>query len=92
MKPLKISLHKIDLPGLDHSYYFERLVSFPENEWFIPTNNSEHQDFQICYELCAWNLIQKKNQPVWVNGSFRGQRIFFRYNTNLRYTEGGERP
>jgi len=85
MTQLEISFNKIELPGLDHAYYLERLRLFPENEWFIPANTGEANDFQICYELCQWNLIQKKNEPVWVNGSFRGQRILFRYSNDLKY-------
>lgn len=85
MNSLYTALTKIELPGLDHEYYYQRLTMFRENEWFIPTNSIDASDFQICFELCQWNLIQKKNEPVWVSGCFRGQRVYFRYNTELYY-------
>jgi len=84
MTNLKTQIDKVPLPGLDVDYYYERITSYVESEWFYP-ENKEHQDFQICHELNAWNLIEKRNEPIWVNGSFRGQRIFFRYKKDLQY-------
>lgn len=83
---LESQIKKIELPGLDADYYYERVSSYPENEWFCPTNGNEHQDFQICYELSAWNLIEKRNEPIWASAGFRGQRIFFRYKKDLKYS------
>lgn len=84
MSKLKAQIEKISLPGLDVDYYYERLTSYPEGEWF-PAKNEGHQDFQICMELNAWNLIEKRNEPIWVSDGFRGQRIFFKYKENLKY-------
>lgn len=77
-------ISKLPIPGLDVEYWYSRITSYPENEWFQP-NNIEHQDFQICFELQLQNLIEKRNEPIWIDNSFRGQRIFFRYNTGLIY-------
>lgn len=85
---LKIQLEKLTdiMPGLDSEYWYERLTTHPEGEWFIP-DNKEHQDFQTCFELAAHHLIEKRNEPIWFENSFRGQRIYFRYKLNLLYNE-----
>lgn len=83
---LLIQLEKLPIPGLDIEYWYDRLTTYPENEWFQP-NNTEHQDFQMCFEMHLQHLLEKRNEPIWINNSFRGQRIFFRYNTNLDYNQ-----
>lgn len=64
-------------------YWLTELYTFPENEWFAPTNKSvEH--YSICDSLSRLNLICKKVIPHWVNGSFKGNHVYFKYNKELK--------
>jgi hypothetical protein len=31
--------------------------------------------------------VAVKIKPIWVNGSFRGQRIFYMYKEDMKYAE-----
>lgn len=67
-------------------YWLQQLFTFAENEWFMP-NNGDADKFTICDSLSRLNLIQKKIIPRWINGSFRGNFIYFKYNKELKYTD-----
>jgi hypothetical protein len=82
--PLYIAAEKILPPHLDVEHYFQALLSFPENKWFHPTNQ-ETNFYSICMELAAFGLIAQIRTPIWIQGSFRGYRIEFYYNTKLYY-------
>lgn len=64
-------------------WVLERLKAFPENEWL--TLNSD--DYALFQELFHDHLVQSKTIPIWVNGSFKGRKILFRYNHQMQFDE-----
>lgn len=79
------TLYKAMSHVLDIEYYTETLFSFPENEWFYPTNGNGNE-YAICDFMHSINLIEQKRTPIWVNGSLRGVKVAFRYNKQMNYT------
>jgi len=71
--------------GIDMEYHMERLLSYPEGEWFRP-NNADAPDYDICDRLARLNLIETHTQPIWANGACRGVHHYFRYSTTLEFT------
>lgn len=74
----KTQLEKMSIPDLDIDYYMEEISKMPDNEWFLPTNN-ESNNYSICAHLYEMNLISRKTIPDWVNGSFRGHKVYFKF-------------
>jgi hypothetical protein len=69
---------------LDVKYYMDILFTFPENEWFFPTN-AVNEAFTICDELHQANLIAMTRMPEWKNGSWCGNRRAFLYSKELLF-------
>lgn len=67
---------------IDVDYHIEILNTFPEGEWFAPTNKND-EAFTVCALLEDSGLIELKRQPIWHDGSRRGCRVFFRYKHDL---------
>lgn len=85
MTNLETQIKKMIVPYLDKEYYLERLRAQPADEWFLPSNGGDHQDFQICRSLHDFHIIEQKVIPIWVDNSFRGVRFYFRYNEDMKY-------
>jgi len=43
------------------------------------------QTYDTCSELYEMNLICKKVEPIYRNGSFCGNNVYFKYNKQLKY-------
>lgn len=90
MTTLEIAAQK-QLPEHWHEdvkkFYIERLFSFPENTWFTPSNAiGDHQDYDICRFLHGEaHLICMKITPIYVNGNWKGNKVYFFYNKELQY-------
>jgi hypothetical protein len=79
---------KRQMPNYDIDYYLEILFTFPEEEWFTPTNGDEktqNSAYTICHQLYHANLICAKYVPLWGNGSYKGQSIAFYYSKKMDY-------
>ena len=74
-----------DLYNFNLEYLFECLFNFPENEWFKTDNKAFTSNYDACMELYRMNLICKKEEPIYRNGSFCGNNVYFKYNKNLTY-------
>ncbi|MDF2189307.1 hypothetical protein [Paraflavitalea sp. CAU 1676] len=83
MSKLKAVLKKMeeDRPGLDADHYHEQLSTQPEGEWFMPTGDM----YALFSHLYEWDLVERRNEPIWVDGNYKGQRIYFRYRNDLKY-------
>ena len=66
-------------------YIFPILFDKPENEWFKADNKDFSQTYDVCKELFEMNLICKKEEPIYRNGSFCGNNVYFKYNKELKY-------
>lgn len=69
----------------DINYYLVRLFDYPENEWFYPYDDELNEDYSICLSLFNIDLICKKEVPFYVNGSYKGKKVYFMYNKDLNY-------
>lgn len=80
--PLEYAAQRVLPEYVDVNYHLEILNTFPEGEWFQPTNKN-----QECYSICSlledFGLIECKRQPMWHDGSRRGCKVFFRYKHDL---------
>ncbi len=65
-------------------YHMEILFTFPENEWFAPSNKDGNH-YDICQALYNANLIACKWVPLYANGQFKGNARYFIYRTDLNY-------
>jgi|AraplaDrversion2_2_1032049.scaffolds.fasta_scaffold43130_2 hypothetical protein len=75
-------------PGADVDLYMSILTTYPENEWFTPTNGDADRNnagYTICDEMFHTNLICKQSSPLWIDASYKGQYIEFRYNLEMKY-------
>jgi hypothetical protein len=66
-------------------YILPILFEKPENEWFKADNKFFTHTYDVCVELYEMNLICKKVKPIFKNGSFCGNNVYFKYNKNLQY-------
>jgi hypothetical protein len=66
-------------------YILPILFEKPENEWFKADNKMFTQTYDTCSELYEMNLICKKVEPIYRNGSFCGNNVYFKYNKQLKY-------
>lgn len=86
--PIYTSCKKSLGGDFDIKYYLTILFSYPENEWFCPSNgdNDRNQSgFTICDHLSIAGVIAKRSVPRWSNGSFKGARIEFMYNKDMNF-------
>jgi len=74
-----------DVYCLDLFHHFEILFSKPENEWFKANNKMFPQTYDVCIKLFEMYLICKKEEPIYRNGSFCGNNVYFKYNKELKY-------
>ena len=74
-----------DLYNYKLEYIFPILFDKPENEWFKADNKMFTQTYDVCMELFEMNLICKKEEPIYRNGSFGGNNVYFKYNKELKY-------
>jgi hypothetical protein len=73
------------LPNHDVEHYLGLLFYFnTEGVWIYP-NNKEYDMYSIFDQLSEADLVVKQIVPLWIAGSFRGQRIGFMYRKNLQY-------
>lgn len=84
MTPLEQAAKRVFPEYIDREYHLEILNTFPEGEWFQPINK-DNEAFTICALMEEFGLIELKRQPIWHDGSRRGNRIFFRYKHDLNY-------
>ena len=66
-------------------YILPILFEKPENEWFKADNKAFTTTYDVCNELYEMNLICKKTEPIYRNGSFCGDNVYFKYNKDLKY-------
>lgn len=73
------------------TYHIERLDEFPEGEWFSVSNTTKADprgdSFAIFSALADRQFVARKTLPLWLDGSFRGNRVLFLYRHNLDYTQ-----
>lgn len=78
--------HKLnDIFNVDLFYHFEVLFHKKENEWFKADNKAHFQTYDVCNKLFEMNLICKKIEPIYRNGSYCGNNVYFKYNKELKY-------
>jgi len=70
---------------VDLYFHFITLFEKTENEWFKADNKMFTQTYDICIKLFEMNLICKKEEPIYRNGSFCGNNVYFKYNKELKY-------
>lgn len=78
------TLLKNSIPFLYVEFHIQTIFSFPENEWFSPTN-SDGEHYRICSHLADMYLLRVRRTPIWTEGSFRGMKVEFMYNKELQY-------
>jgi hypothetical protein len=79
---------KFEDTDTDIDYYLETIRKFPEGEWVAPSGADGTNGYRIFAELYhEKHLVAVKIKPIWVNGSFRGQRIFYMYKEDMKYAE-----
>lgn len=81
---LQEALEKLASPWMDIEYSLNILFKYQENDWIYPTNKDD-EAYQVCKLLSDLNLVESKKTPLWDNGSFKGLRVEFRYNKDLKY-------
>lgn len=81
--PLRSAIEKLSeiYPGIDSEFYYDKLKLYPENQWFCPRADG----YSICNDLAGWNIVESARQPIWINNSFKGYRISFRWREDLKY-------
>lgn len=57
-------------------WWIEKVKSLPKNAWFSPTNK-DGEEYSVCIDMSTHNWISKMIEPVWSNGSFKGNKISF---------------
>lgn len=87
MTPFESLLRKkLEETDTDIDYYLETIRKYPEGEWLFPTSADGANDFRIFFELYTeQHMVGIKIMPVWVNGSYRGQKLYFMYKEDLKY-------
>ena len=48
-------------------------------------NKAHFQTYDVCNKLFEMNLICKKIEPIYRNGNYCGNNIYFKYNKELKY-------
>lgn len=74
-----------DVYCIDLKHHFIVLFEKPENEWFKADNKMFTQTYDVCIKLFEMNLICKKEEPIYRNGSYCGNNVYFKYNEDLKY-------
>lgn len=85
---LQLRIQRLTQEGNWWGFYFERLLTFPEGEWFAPTNGGRYDDATICRDIATrTHLIMTRHVPLWRNGNFCGVRTYYQYRHDLRYDD-----
>lgn len=58
------------------NWWIENVKNLPKNEWFSPSNSND-ESFTICTEIHYHGWCSKKIEPLWSNGSYQGNKIYF---------------
>ncbi len=74
-----------DVYCIDLIFHFTTIFDKPENEWFKADNKMFTETYDVCMKLFEMNLICKKEEPIYKNGSFCGNNVYFKYNKQLKY-------
>jgi len=74
-----------DVYCIDLKWHFTNLFDKPQNEWFKADNKMFTDTYDICIKLYEMNLICKKEEPIYKNGSYCGNNVYFKYNKDLKY-------
>jgi hypothetical protein len=69
-----------------NDHYLSVLRTFPQNEWFLPTNENQEQ-FTICYWFASRGMICEKKVPLFKDGSYLGMKKYYLWNEQLNYKE-----
>jgi hypothetical protein len=67
-------------------HYLSVLRTFPQNIWFLPTDE-KNDEFTICYWFASRGMICKKDVPLFNNGSYAGMKKYYLWNEELNYKE-----
>jgi hypothetical protein len=65
-------------------YYLSVLRTFPQNVWFLPTDE-KNDEFTICYWFASRGMICEKKVPLFKDGSYLGMKKYYLWNENLNY-------
>ena len=74
-----------DVYCIDLKWHFTNLFEHPENEWFLTDNKAFTDNYDICMKLYEMDLIAKKEEPIYRNGSYCGNKVYFKYNKELKF-------
>jgi hypothetical protein len=86
LTPLEIRAHRMnDVYCIDLKWHFINLFDHPENEWFLTDNKAFTDNYDICMKLYEMNLIAKKEEPIYRNGSYCGNKVYFKYDKQLKF-------
>jgi hypothetical protein len=86
LTPIETRAHKInDVYSIDLDWHFKNLFKHPENEWFLTDNKAFTNNYDICIKLYEMNLIAKKEEPIYRNSSYCGNKVYFKYNKELKF-------